>query len=198
MSANHGGRYREPQSRPPMCNCFQSRVQGPMVSSSCPACAIERCVDQGVPPESATIQDMMRYLEALHIEASQTRADSLQNQEWLISRDMEELDDMQIDEVNQRMRALQKSMDEAQQLIMRIRRNTSLLCQGGLLLERSTQSSPSRHQQVLQLMQENQSEMLKLQQQQSQFHELIIQKDLRTLRLITAAAQRGRQMCTIL
>lgn len=169
-----------------------------MVSSSCPACVIERCIDQDIPPDLSTIEDMMRKLKIMRLEADRMHAEINEEQRELISWAMEEPDGMENDELNQGIRAHQTFLMELQQLIMRIRRNLDLLCQGGILLERSTQSSSGTYQQDLRLMHQDQAEVLRIQEQLSQVHRLMIDRDLRTFQGVTEAAQRGRQMCTIL
>lgn len=198
MNSSHGGRYRERQPPTPMCFCFQSRVQGPMVSSTCPACAIERCIDQGIPPELAIIEDMTRKLEDLHLEACRMHAGNVEYEQALISRAIEEPDDTQNFELNQGLRAHYTSMIEIQQLMVRFQRNATLLFQGEMLRGSSAQSSPGTYQQDLPQMQQNQAEALRHLQRLSRAHNLMMQRDLRTYQGIIADAQRGRQMCTIL
>lgn len=195
MNSNHSEGQRERQLPAPMCTCFQSGMQGPMVSSNCPACSIERCINQGIPPELATMEDMVRKLEDLCLEASRKEAENQQQLAELTSRAMQEPDDAQNYEIDKGIRALHTSANEVQQLIMRIRWNKVLLCQGGILLESSIRSSSGIYQQILQLTQQDQAEVLNLQREQSRVHELMIQRDLRTYQNIIAT---GRNRCTIL
>lgn len=169
-----------------------------MVTSECPACEVGWCVDQGIPPDPATMLELMNKWQILSQETNQRQAESRAKQLELIIRVMEQPGVTQDNEVKHGIREQDRSINEVQNLTMRSRRITYLLCHGGMLLDGGTKSSRSQYDQILQLWQRDQLEVLKLQDQQTQLHDEMIQRNIRALRGIKAAAPQNESRCTIL